>query len=71
LALSIFDGLEGGTVEIQAELLETGMGGRGVEVNALVERVDFDGGLGGGEGTLGTLTCGMETANSTGVSGEI
>jgi len=32
----------GGTEEILAELLETGTGDGGVEVNTLVKRVDFD-----------------------------
>jgi hypothetical protein len=40
------DGLDGGSAEILAQLLETGTGDGGVEVNALEERVDLNGGLG-------------------------
>jgi hypothetical protein len=72
VAEDLLDGLEGGAEEILAKFLETGTGERGVEVDTLVERVDFDGGLGGGgEGTLGTLAGGTETADSTRVGGEI
>ena len=68
----LLDGLEGGTEEVLAELLETSTGNRGVEVDTLEERVDFDGGLGGGrEGTLGTLASSAETTQSTGVGAEV
>jgi hypothetical protein len=72
VAEDLLDGLHGGAEEVLAELLETGTGDRGVEVNTLEERVDLDGGLGGrGEGTLGTLASGAETTESTSVGGEV
>jgi hypothetical protein len=72
VAEDLLDGLESGAEEILAELPETGTSKGGVEVDTLVESVDFDGGLGGGgEGTLGTLAGGTETADSTRVGGEI
>ena len=64
--------LHGTAEEVLAELLETGTGDGGVEVNTLEERVDLDGGLGSGrEGALGTLASGAETTESTGVGGQI
>ena len=64
----LLDGLHGGAEEILAELLETSTGDGGVEVDALEERVDLDGGLGGGrESALGTLASGSETTESTSV----
>ena len=66
------NGLHGAAEEVLAELLETGTGDGGVEVNTLEERVDLDGGLGSGrEGALGTLASGAETTESTGVGGQI
>ena len=66
------EGLGGGAEEVLAELLETGPGDGGVEVNTLEERVDLNRGLGRGrEGTLGTLASSAETAQSTGVGGQI
>ena len=68
----LLDGLESGAEEVLAELLETGTGERGVEIDTLEERVDLDGGLGSrGEGTLGTLTSSTETTEGTGVGGDI
>jgi hypothetical protein len=55
-----------------AELLETGTGDGGVEVDALEERVDLNGGLSGGrEGTLGPLASGAETTKGTSVGAEV
>lgn len=66
------NGLHGAAEEVLAELLETGTGDGGVEVNTLEERVDLDGGLGSGrEGALGTLASGAETTESTCVGGQI
>ena len=68
----LLDGLESGAEEVLAELLETGTGEGGVEVDTLEEGVDLDGGLGGGgEGTLGTLASGTETTESAGVGGQV
>jgi hypothetical protein len=65
------DGLEGGSEEVLAELLESSTGDGGVEVDTLVERVDLNGGLGGGrESTLGTLASSAETTEGTSVGGE-
>ena len=66
------DGLDGGSEEILAELLETSTGDGGVEVDTLEERVDLNGGLSGRrKGSLGTLTSGSETSESTDVGAEI
>jgi hypothetical protein len=46
IAQDLLDGLEGGAEEINVQLLEAGAGDGGVEVDALVQRVDLDGGLG-------------------------
>ena len=59
------DGVEGASEEVGAELFESGSGDGGVEVNTLEERIDFDGGLGGGrEGSLRSLAGGSETSDS-------
>lgn len=64
--------VHGGAEEILAELLEPGTGDGRVEVNTLKQRVDLDRGLGGGgESALGPLASSPETAESTGVGGEI
>ena len=69
---NLLNGLEGRAEEILAELLEAGTGERGVEVDALEERVDLDRGLSRRrEGTLGALASGTETTESTRVGGEI
>jgi hypothetical protein len=66
------NGLHGTTEEILAELLETGTGDGGVEINTLEERVNLDGGLGRrGESALGTLAGGSQAAESTGVGSEV
>lgn len=66
------DRLHGLAEEVLAEFLETSTGDGGVEVNALEEGVDFDGGLSrGGEGALGTLTSSAETAEGTRVGGQV
>ena len=66
------DRLHGGTEEVLAKLLETGTGDRGVEVNALVERIDLNRGLSRrGEGTLGTLASSAETTKGTSVASQV
>ena len=66
------NGLEGGAEEILAELLEASTGDGGVEIDTLEERVDLNGGLGRRrEGSLGALTGGAQTAESTSVGGKI
>jgi hypothetical protein len=66
------DGLHGGAEEVLAELFEASTSDGGVEVNALVERIDLDGGLSRRrESTLGALTGSTETTQSTGVGTEV
>jgi len=66
------NGLHGATEEVLAELLETGTGDGGVEVDTLEEGVDLDGGLSSrGQGTLSTLASSAETTESTGVGGQV
>jgi hypothetical protein len=45
IAQSLLDRIHGVAEEIGAQLLETGTSDVGVEVNAVEERVDFDGSL--------------------------
>ena len=60
----LLDWLEGAAEQVGAELLESGARDARVEVDALVQRVDFDVGLGrGGEGSLGALARGPEAAD--------
>jgi hypothetical protein len=55
--------------EVLAELLEADTGERGVEIDALEERVDFDRGLGSRrEIALGTLASSMEATEGTRVT---
>jgi hypothetical protein len=66
------DGLDGGSEEILAELLETSTGDGGVEVDTLEERVDLNGGLSRRrQGSLGTLASSAETTQSTAVNRQI
>ena len=66
------NGLHGATEEVLAELLETGTGDGGVEVDTLEERVDLNGGLGSGrESALGTLASSAETTEGTSVGGQV
>ena len=68
----LLDWLEGASDEVLAQVLEMVAGEGGVEVDALEEILDLDGGRGrGGEGSLGTLTCGTETAESPRVRSEV
>ena len=69
---STLDGLHGAAEEILAELLETGTGDGGVEVDTLEERVDLNGGLGGRrESALGALASSAETTEGAGVGAEV
>ena len=72
VAEDLLDRLHGAAEQVGAELLETGTGDRGVEVDALEERVDLDSGLGGRrQGALGALAGGAETAEGAGVGREV
>jgi hypothetical protein len=72
IAEDLLDGLESSTEEILAKFLETSTGERGVKIDTLEERIDFDGCLsGGGESSFSTLASGSEATESTGVAGEI
>lgn len=54
------------------DVLETGTGDLGVEVLAVEEGVDLNGGLGAvGESALGTLASSAETTESTWVTGDV
>ena len=63
---ALFHWLQGVTEKVSIQLLKTSTGDGGVEINTVVEGVDLDGGpKAGGQGTLGTLTGGMQTTHST------
>ena len=69
---NLFDRVHGGSEEVLAELLESGSGDGGVEVDSVEQRVDLDRGLGGGrKGSLGSLTRGSESSNGSGVGGDV
>ena len=69
---NLFHGFEGAAEEVLAKFFEAGMSKRSVEIDALIKRVDFNRGLGGGgEGTLRTLASGTEPPESTRVRGNI
>ena len=62
----LLDGLESPTEQIGVEFLKAGAGDGGVEVDALVQRVDFDAGLGRArQGSLGALAGGPQPAHRT------
>jgi len=69
---NLLDWVHGGSEEVLAELLESGSGDRSVEVDTVEQGVDLDRGLGGRrEGSLGSLTCGSQSSQSSGVGGEV
>jgi hypothetical protein len=69
---NFLNGLKGATEQILAKLLETSTSQGGVEIDALKQGVNFNGGLSRGrESTLGTLASSAETANSTGVRRQV
>ena len=60
----LLDWVEGATEEVGAELFETGTGDGGVEVDALEQGVNLDGGLGrAGEGSHCAFAGGAETSD--------
>lgn len=62
------NGLNGALESSRVDLLETGTGDVGREVDTVVQRVDLDGGLGDGrKSTLSTLTGRAKTTEGTGV----
>ena len=68
----LLNGLDGALESLVVDVLETGTGDLGVEVLAVEEGVDLNGGLGTvGESTLGTLASSTETAEGTGVAGDV
>ena len=68
----LFDGLNSRMEEVLAQLLEASTSNEGVEVDAVEERVGFDGRLGGGgECSLRTFASGAETAESPRVGAEM
>lgn len=53
----LLDWLQGSSEQVSVQLLEAGPGDGGVEIDAFVERIDFDARLSaGGQGALGSLT---------------
>lgn len=72
VAQRLFDGLKGRPEQISAQLLKTRPGDGGVEVNAFVQGVNLDRGLGGGgKGALCPLTGGAQTTQSPLVGGQV
>ena len=68
----LFYGLNSRTEEVMTQLLETGTGDGGLEVDAVEERVGFDGRLGGrGECSLRMFASRAETAESARVGAEM
>ena len=68
----LFDGLNSRTEEVPAQLLETSTGDGSLGVDAVEERVGFDGRLGGrGECSLRTFASRAETAESAHVGAEM
>ena len=68
----LLDRLKGTVERSSVQVLETSTGNLDVEVLTIEERVDLDSGLGSvGEGTLGTLARSTETAESTGITGQV
>jgi hypothetical protein len=66
IAQHLLHGLQASAEEVNAEFLEPSSGDVGVEVNTLVERIDFNGSLGGGrQGSLGSLASSPQTANGS------
>jgi hypothetical protein len=66
------DGLDSGSEEILAKLLESGSGDGSVKVDTLEQRVDLDRGLSRrGKGSLGSLTSSAKTSQGTDVRREI
>ena len=66
------NGLKSAVEGLGVEVLETGTGDLDVEILAVEERVDLNGGLrAAGEGTLGTLASGSQAAESTGIAREV
>ena len=64
--------LQSAPEQVSAELLESGPGDGGVEVNALEQRVDLNVGLsGGGQGSLGPLAGGPQPPDGPLVGGDV
>jgi hypothetical protein len=65
----LLNGLEGTGESLLVQVLETSTGDVGIEVLAIEERVDLNGGLGGvGQSTLGALASCPETTKGTGIA---
>lgn len=61
---SLFHRLQGSSEQVCIQLLKPGPGDGGVEIDALVQRIDFDAGLGAGrQGALGPLASRAQTAH--------
>jgi hypothetical protein len=72
IAQNAFHGLESLPEKVAAKLLESGAGNGGIEIDTVVQRVDFDRGLrSGGKGTLGAFAGGSETMECTRVGAKV
>lgn len=61
---SLFHRLQGSSEQVCVQLLKPGPGNRGVEINALVQRIDFNAGLGAGrQGPLSPLASCAQTSH--------
>lgn len=68
----LLNGLDGALEGLVVDVLETGTGDLGVEVLAVEEGVDLNGGLGTvGKGALRTLASSAQTTEGTGVVGDV
>jgi hypothetical protein len=66
------NGVKSASEGLLVQVLETSTGDVGVEVLAVEQGVDLNGGLGSvGKGTLGTLASSAETAEGTGIAGDV
>lgn len=68
----LLDWLDGAIESLAVDILESGTGNLGVEVLAVIKRVDFDGGLGTvGKGTLRALASRPQAAQGTRVVADV
>jgi hypothetical protein len=68
----LLNGLDGAVEGLGVDVLETSTGDVGVEVLAVEQGVDLDGGLGTvGKSTLGTLASSSQTTEGAGIAGKV
>lgn len=72
IAHACLDGVHALPEQVHAELLKAGTGDGCVEVNTLVQSIDLQGGLSSGrQSALCSLCGGAQTAEGTGVVGDV